>query len=332
MKVYTKIVMDMGTMETVSEEYFEYDGPVALCGGSGGSGGVDKDYNSRMAGIFESQTGMAEQLFNFYRYGTFDAPGAAGGAGGTGGGAAGEFYTSESGDKNWASGMQQRYGWKEGDKGYWVDKSGNYIPKSAADTMGPETLWKYGYEWKPESAAAAAAATPAAPKGSGPNGEMTLADYAKLPASYANMELGQVAANMSLIPGQTKLAKGQIDQALELLPQQTEVGKWDLWQQKKILRNQNKIIPQLFSLAQQYNPKSAMREAGAEVSQAYANQSMQLGDSLRRTGAMPGSGQVAGLMEDLRFDRTKAIAGARTAARNQARDTQYARLSGLMSL
>ena len=41
MKVYTKVVVDMSTMETVEEESFEYEGAVALCGGdsSGGGGG-----------------------------------------------------------------------------------------------------------------------------------------------------------------------------------------------------------------------------------------------------------------------------------------------------
>ena len=41
MKVYTKVVVDMSTMETVEEESFEYEGVVALCGGesSGGGGG-----------------------------------------------------------------------------------------------------------------------------------------------------------------------------------------------------------------------------------------------------------------------------------------------------
>jgi len=41
MKVYTKVVIDIETMETVEEESYEYEGPVALCGGgsSGGGGG-----------------------------------------------------------------------------------------------------------------------------------------------------------------------------------------------------------------------------------------------------------------------------------------------------
>lgn len=36
MKVITKVVIDMNTMETLEEESYEYEGPVAQCGGSGG--------------------------------------------------------------------------------------------------------------------------------------------------------------------------------------------------------------------------------------------------------------------------------------------------------
>ena len=36
MKIYTKIVIDLSTNETISEESFEYDGPIAHCGGSSG--------------------------------------------------------------------------------------------------------------------------------------------------------------------------------------------------------------------------------------------------------------------------------------------------------
>lgn len=39
MKVYNKLVIDMLTMEVLEEDSFEYVGPVALCGGGGGSSG-----------------------------------------------------------------------------------------------------------------------------------------------------------------------------------------------------------------------------------------------------------------------------------------------------
>jgi hypothetical protein len=39
MKIYTKLVIDMATDEILEQESFEYNGPVAQCGSSGGGGG-----------------------------------------------------------------------------------------------------------------------------------------------------------------------------------------------------------------------------------------------------------------------------------------------------
>ena len=37
MKIYTKVVIDIDTLETIKEESYEYEGEIALCGGSGSS-------------------------------------------------------------------------------------------------------------------------------------------------------------------------------------------------------------------------------------------------------------------------------------------------------
>lgn len=39
MKVYTKLVIDLKTLDVVEEESFEYSGPISLCGGGSGGGG-----------------------------------------------------------------------------------------------------------------------------------------------------------------------------------------------------------------------------------------------------------------------------------------------------
>ena len=72
MKVYTKVVIDMATMETEYEESYEYEGDVALCKGGGGGttkveGEVDKEYNRRMAAIAERQQDMADTMFGYYQ-------------------------------------------------------------------------------------------------------------------------------------------------------------------------------------------------------------------------------------------------------------------------
>ena len=38
-KIYTKIVLNMSSGQTLEEQSFNYKGDVALCGGGGGGGG-----------------------------------------------------------------------------------------------------------------------------------------------------------------------------------------------------------------------------------------------------------------------------------------------------
>jgi len=44
MKIYNKIVLDIETFEILEEDSFEYNGPVAWCGGGGGKGGGSTSY------------------------------------------------------------------------------------------------------------------------------------------------------------------------------------------------------------------------------------------------------------------------------------------------
>ncbi|MEE9304261.1 MAG: hypothetical protein V3U84_10820 [Thiotrichaceae bacterium] len=68
MKIYSKIVIDMHTGAVRSSEWTEYDGPVAECKGGGGAE-VDKKYNKGMLKISEKQQGMADEMFNYFKFG-----------------------------------------------------------------------------------------------------------------------------------------------------------------------------------------------------------------------------------------------------------------------
>lgn len=92
------------------------------------------------------------------------------------------------------------------------------------------------------------------------------------------------------------------------------------------------MIRNLSALAKRNTEGEAARMAGAEVSQAFATQQRTLADDIRRTGAVAGSGRMAGLQADLNTDRTKAIAGARTAARKDARESRYDQLARAVQL
>jgi len=69
MRVFTRIVMDMGTGAVLESESFEHTGPVSLCkgGGSNSTTTVDYEYNARMADIAESQQEMAQEYFDFWK-------------------------------------------------------------------------------------------------------------------------------------------------------------------------------------------------------------------------------------------------------------------------
>jgi hypothetical protein len=78
MRVHTKIVINISTNEVIEDEYFEYDGPLALCDG-GGDGGTGGDAGNSDAG---NESGGGSPLGG--DEGDAGAPGMGGSTGGTG--------------------------------------------------------------------------------------------------------------------------------------------------------------------------------------------------------------------------------------------------------
>lgn len=66
MKVYSRVVIDFETMDVLSSESYEYDGPVSMCKGGGSTTSVDKEYNKRLAAIQERQQDIADQYFQYW--------------------------------------------------------------------------------------------------------------------------------------------------------------------------------------------------------------------------------------------------------------------------
>jgi hypothetical protein len=69
MKVYTKIVIDMETMQVEETECFEYTGPICNLKGGGGGSEPDKKYNKGMLKISQRQQATADELFNYFKHG-----------------------------------------------------------------------------------------------------------------------------------------------------------------------------------------------------------------------------------------------------------------------
>jgi len=72
MKIYKKIVIDIESSQVIEEESYDYIGSIALCKGGGKSvtyQTIDKEYNRRMANIAEAQQRMAEEYYNYWKWG-----------------------------------------------------------------------------------------------------------------------------------------------------------------------------------------------------------------------------------------------------------------------
>ena len=72
--IYTRIVFDMNTGDTLDAEGHMYDGPVSECKGGGGGGTsttttntVDYAYNARMATLSEEQQDWAREYFGVWQ-------------------------------------------------------------------------------------------------------------------------------------------------------------------------------------------------------------------------------------------------------------------------
>jgi hypothetical protein len=67
MKIYTMFKIDIDSGQVLEEDSYEYDGPVAHCGGGKSTTNTqDPVYNARMAAIAERQQDMAEDYYAFW--------------------------------------------------------------------------------------------------------------------------------------------------------------------------------------------------------------------------------------------------------------------------
>ena len=71
MRIYTRIVFKMDDMSVIEADAYDYHGPVAMCGGSGGGSSttntVDYEYNARMAALSEEQQAWAREYFEMWQ-------------------------------------------------------------------------------------------------------------------------------------------------------------------------------------------------------------------------------------------------------------------------
>ncbi len=72
MKIITRSVIKIETLEVMEQESFEYSGPIALCyteGSESSSTSVDSWYNQIIARLQVEEHEMAAELYDYYKYG-----------------------------------------------------------------------------------------------------------------------------------------------------------------------------------------------------------------------------------------------------------------------
>lgn len=294
MKVYTKVVIDMNTMEVVEEESFDYSGPVALCGGGGSGGGVDKAFNARMASIAETQSGLGSALYNFWRYGTTTPE-----------------YSTPVTPYAYPGGDATRPGYFRIIKG---PNAGNAIDEATYrewEAKHPgKPLPSEWYEW-------VEAGEP-----------VNAADV-----SPYELERRQIEANIELLPQQTGLFREQIAAQRELLPQQTSLAREQIAEERARIAARQPVLAQFYREALAGpNAREWARQAGTDMAAEYAALPGQVRRQVAATGANPSSPRLASLFSRIGASRQRDIAAAKTAAARSARKEKWIRLSEVMKL
>ena len=130
----------------------------------------------------------------------------------------------------------------------------------------------------------------------------------------AEYTAADAAAATGLIPQKTAATSAGYQYTIDTTPLKTQA------------------VRDALALAGRNTEDEAARMAGAEVAQAFNTKQQSLAENIRRTGAVAGSGRMAGLQEDLDLSRVKATAGARTNARLTARNQQFDQLQRAIQL
>lgn len=304
MKIYNEIRIDMTTGETLSEDSFEYRGPVSECKGGGQTTTtVDPEYNAGMLELSRENQQWANKLMNNYFYGTDYNPeesvygfyGADGkfvempdyGSTVKGAATAGRYLNPF--DGNWVEGAT----------------AGSLLSASGATYNAKTQQWTTA-DGKPVEVVSK---TRGELYGFDPGANVSGKDYAQR----------AINAQASLLPGETAAAasetalKGEAAEAARtLLPQQTAVNA--------ALYN---------SALNGVNVNDRVNTAAADVAASFSNADAEYRMDLARMGINPSSGR--GSSTTALLGKATAMGAAKTGARQQAEAESFSRLQNARS-
>jgi len=129
-------------------------------------------------------------------------------------------------------------------------------------------------------------------------------------------ERQMVEANRGLIGPNAELVKAQFESQRELTPARTAAEKGAL-----------QAAGRLYDIASRpVDVNQRVGQAQADVEQAYAQGAGGMRRNLSRMGIAPGSERMVSAMQDMAFDKARAIGGARNTARLNAEREDLSRL------
>jgi hypothetical protein len=238
-------------------------------GGSSSTTSVDPEYNARMATIAEQQQEMFDQMYSFYRFGTFDgAPQNIEGISQK----SKDAVTLEGIAKDPYQGQQNEFGIDYSNADYsFLDDLGYKPPTYYANPANPQqttTDKEKAQQWVNDYNAQHGTEIWTTQDGREFSSYEDAVEYsyqqgfAERPASYASMEQQAIESNMQLQPAQTELQLAQLETELGLTGQRgaTEGAQLNLAQQQA--EAQAGLLPQQTEL------QSAQLGLGLEQTQA----------------------------------------------------------------
>ncbi|MDX9787934.1 MAG: hypothetical protein RBT11_14205 [Desulfobacterales bacterium] len=344
MKIYNEIRVNIATGAVVYEDAFEYSGPIAKCGGGGGTTQtVDPVYNAGLLALSEENQAWANKLMSQYFYGEDYNPNKI-----IHGyyGADGTFHKllGNDGEPLDASRISTSLSYNA-TTGVYTDSEGN--------TYSPITGWKdpsgnpaniitttegainnYNSEENTSGAEYAQNSVNAQ--------QSLLASETAAAASETALKGATAEASLSLLPSQTtaaqkaaELSSAQAQMGIELTPQQQTALStgYELTTQKN--QSALSLLPQQTAVKSSFYD-SALKgvdsaqwadQAQTDAAIAFKNAGRDIRQQAALSGVNPNSGRFASALSASALDQAKSIGAARTQARTAAEDESFARLT-----
>jgi len=309
MRIYTKVVIDIKTGNVIRADTFEYAGPIARCGGSGGGGSdaVDKSYNRGMLALSQEQQSWAREMFNMFKYGVNYDPYSTDAATGK---TLGELQGYDASKVSEMDLMNQ----------YFKTQS-EVMPKEAATITSQLGLEKAQAEAQqgliPSQVSTEQAKLATERAGYGLTSAQIAEQYKLLGPSTAT-EL----AKMTSAQAGYGLSTAQAESEQRLLPQREELAGLGMTQAKQILTERSPVISQLYRDALSgVDINRRVSEARAGVQQAFAGAETGMTRNLARYGLSPTESDFRGI----EIAKATSMAGQEGMVRREAEDENFKR-------